>query len=327
MVSHARLPVSQWITATGSMIGAAWQLQISANLEKRAAAWLRDSRSLHSSPYLPLIVRSPPQPAASPLCLARSTGGNITMFNGNQLLAPLNCIQWTGQYGDARSIYVASAPPDPKLFNADMAAQAFFDHLQGTALLPADMLQKGESSGGRHAFSPGKVAAAVARHSMAALGLPSRTVWINLYAGQPKPSQVACLHLSPRTAVTSNVKTAIESTSFTWATPASSPSAALWASFGSQLDVQLSNTAAGWTCGSVDASSPANKIAVRRHAPGWCTYVGRAAEFAAQSSSNNNPQGTLTEVLVADAPLVPQPTHPHRLRTWPSGTVTCCPTR
>lgn len=63
-------------------------------------------------------------------------------------------------------------------------------------------------------------------------------------------------------AVTSTVTTAIQQTAFTWATPASSPSAALWASFGSQLDNQVSNTAASWTCGSVDASIPANKLAV-----------------------------------------------------------------
>lgn len=62
------------------------------------------------------------------------------------------------------------------------------------------------------------------------------------------------------------VKTAIQQASFTWATPASSPSAALWASFGSQLDLQLSNTAAGWTF-PIDASSPANRIAVSNPDP------------------------------------------------------------
>lgn len=66
-----------------------------------------------------------------------------------------------------------------------------------------------------------------------------------------------------RRAVVATVKTAVQQAPFTWATPASSPSAALWASFGSELDVQLSSTAAGWKCGSVDASSPANVVAVR----------------------------------------------------------------
>ena len=73
----------------------------------------------------------------------RSTGGNITLYSGNVLLAPLNCMQWTGQYGDARSMVVGTAAPDPQLFNADLAAQALLDHLQGTAVLPAAMLQQG----------------------------------------------------------------------------------------------------------------------------------------------------------------------------------------
>lgn len=73
----------------------------------------------------------------------RSTGGNITLYNGNQLLAPLNCIQWTAQYGDARSITVGTAAPDPLPFNADLAAQALIDHIQGTKVLPAATLAQG----------------------------------------------------------------------------------------------------------------------------------------------------------------------------------------
>lgn len=77
----------------------------------------------------------------------RSTGGNITLYNGNQLLAQFNaCIQWAGQYGDSRSITVATTAPDPTPFNADMSAQAFLNHLQGVAVLPAAMLSQGKAS-------------------------------------------------------------------------------------------------------------------------------------------------------------------------------------
>lgn len=81
----------------------------------------------------------------------------------------------------------------------------------------------------------------------------------------PTAAKLRCASCSPLQllAVTSTVTSAIAQTPFTWATPASSPSAALWASFGSQLDAQTSNQAAGWTCGSVDASLTANKVAVR----------------------------------------------------------------
>lgn len=77
-------------------------------------------------------------------CLVGPQGGNITQYNGNMLLAPLNCIQWTAEYGDSRSITVATTAPDQVLYNADMAAQAFLNHLQGTTLLSADALLKGE---------------------------------------------------------------------------------------------------------------------------------------------------------------------------------------
>lgn len=55
---------------------------------------------------------------------------------------------------------------------------------------------------------------------------------------------------------------ALQETSFAWSTPTSSASAALWASFGSQLETQLSTQAASWTCGKVDSSVPANTMAV-----------------------------------------------------------------
>lgn len=99
----------------------------------------------------------------------RSTGGNITLYNGNQLLASLNCIQWTAQYGDARSVTVATTAPEPKLFNVDLAARAFLDHLQGTAVLPADVLQKGEHY--THC-----------KHRLLAAGLHLRTVLAKLSA-------------------------------------------------------------------------------------------------------------------------------------------------
>lgn len=66
----------------------------------------------------------------------------------------------------------------------------------------------------------------------------------------------------PQPAVTTTVVSAIGQTSFTWATPQSSSSAALFLSFGSQLEQQLSSQIAGWTCGKVDSSVPANKVAV-----------------------------------------------------------------
>jgi len=84
------------------------------------------------------------------VCPARSTGGNITLYAGNQLLAPLNCIQWTGEYGDASSVTVATTAPDPVPFNADLSAQALLGHLQGTNTLPADRLATGEPQSKAH---------------------------------------------------------------------------------------------------------------------------------------------------------------------------------
>lgn len=80
-------------------------------------------------------------------CCNRSTGGNISLYAGNQLLAPLNCIQWSAQGGDARSIQVGTSAPDPLPFNADLSAKALLDHLQGTTLLAADVLTKGVCGG------------------------------------------------------------------------------------------------------------------------------------------------------------------------------------
>jgi hypothetical protein len=68
------------------------------------------------------------------------------LYAGNQLLAPFNCIQWTAQYGDARSILVPTTAPNPIPFNADLSAQALLDHLQGTSILPAATLSNGETS-------------------------------------------------------------------------------------------------------------------------------------------------------------------------------------
>jgi hypothetical protein len=78
--------------------------------------------------------------------MCRSTGGNITLYGGNQLLAPFNCIQWSAKYGDTRSITVPVTAPNPVPFNADLSAKAFLDHLQGVAPLPADSLSKGKLS-------------------------------------------------------------------------------------------------------------------------------------------------------------------------------------
>jgi hypothetical protein len=79
------------------------------------------------------------------LCTFRSTGGNITLYAGNQLLAPFNCIQWTAQRGDASSILVPTTAPNPIPFNTDLSAQALLDHLQGTSILPAATLSSGET--------------------------------------------------------------------------------------------------------------------------------------------------------------------------------------
>lgn len=89
---------------------------------------------------LPVVCCTTPHRTTNP---RRSTGGNITQYNGNLLLEPLNCIRWTADYGDARSIYVGVAPPDPMSFNADLSAAALLDHLKGTTLLAADVLAKG----------------------------------------------------------------------------------------------------------------------------------------------------------------------------------------
>lgn len=75
---------------------------------------------------------------------AWSTGGNITNYAGNVLLAPFSVIQWTGQYGDTSSIAVAAAAPDPTTFNTDMCARAMLGHMSGAAPLAADTLAKGE---------------------------------------------------------------------------------------------------------------------------------------------------------------------------------------
>jgi hypothetical protein len=56
---------------------------------------------------------------------------------------PLNVVQWTAEYGDARSIVVPASAPEPTPFNADLSAKAFLDHVQGTTLLAANMLTKG----------------------------------------------------------------------------------------------------------------------------------------------------------------------------------------
>jgi hypothetical protein len=182
------------------------------------------------------------------------------MYSGNLLLAPLNCFQWTAQYGDARSITVASSAPDPVLFNADLAARALLDHFQGTAVLAADILQKGQT------HQQGRLIAPCQLHVQPSLALSSNTLvaGVVLFKSAVLSGGFYVGVLLLCCAVTNNVNTAIQQTPFTWATPASSPSAALWASFGSQLDLHLSNTAAGWTCGSgVDPASPANQIAVR----------------------------------------------------------------
>lgn len=71
------------------------------------------------------------------------------MYAGNQLLQPLDaCVQWTATYGPT-PITVATTQPDPILFNVDLAARAFLDHLKGVTVLAADVLPKGE--GGRTA--------------------------------------------------------------------------------------------------------------------------------------------------------------------------------
>jgi hypothetical protein len=70
---------------------------------------------------------------------------------------------------------------------------------------------------------------------------------------------LTCCH-----AVATTLTNAISQRVFTWATPASSPSAALWASFGSSLDARLSTVIASWTCGQVPADD-INRVAVSCH--------------------------------------------------------------
>ena len=76
-----------------------------------------------------------------------------------------------------------------------------------------------------------------------------------------------CPPLHP--SVGSTLMSAIRWEAFVWGTPTSSSSASLWASFGSQLDLQLSSMAAGWTC---DRVPPYGNTAINKAAT---AYMGR----------------------------------------------------
>jgi hypothetical protein len=119
------------------------------------------------------------------VCIYRHASAPVAAcpYSFTGLTMPLHFLFDTGGTGEwyPSSFTMPSAPPDPKTFNVDAAANAVLTHINGTALLPAADLASGEMGGHRlHCIQGSRIRCNIYRQSAAAKAVLARITGCHL---------------------------------------------------------------------------------------------------------------------------------------------------